>query len=171
MKAAATVKAAVDTNILFDLLAGDAAAAAAAAQLLTAAIGSGPTVICPVVYAELAAGFERQQELEDFLRDLGLQFEAFSTQALYRAAEAWRAYARRRSPGVQCPRCGQRSAVQCSSCQHPIVWRQHIIADFLVGGHAVVQADLLITRDPGYYRTYFPDLRLEVPTPARPPQG
>jgi predicted nucleic acid-binding protein len=162
------VRTALDTNVLLDVLGGDDAASSAATQTLSAAAVAGPLVICSVVHAELAASFEHQDEVEQFLGDLGVQLEAFSTDALWRGAQAWRAYARRRGWRIQCPSCGQQFALRCDACQRTVAWRQHIISDFLVGGHAVAQADRLMTRDLGYYRTYFPDLPLSSPGPSVP---
>ena len=39
-----------------------------------------------------------------------------------------------------------------------------VIADFLVGAHARSQADRLLTRDWGFYRSAFSGLRLVEPT-------
>ncbi|MBI4491573.1 MAG: type II toxin-antitoxin system VapC family toxin [Chloroflexi bacterium] len=157
------MRTAVDTSVLIDLLAGEEAASVAAGQVLSSALASGPLVICPVVYAELAAAFSQQEELLRFLQDFGVQLESFSAQALLQAAAAWKSYTRRRGQKVQCPRCGHSFEIQCPACQSRVAWRQHIISDFLVGGHAAAQAGLLITRDAGYYRRYFKELRLLVP--------
>ena len=162
------MKTAVDTNILFDLLAGDQEAAAAARQSLSDVLAAGPVVISPVVCAELAAGFASQDELGRFIHDLQLRVEDFSTDALFEAATAWKRYATRRGLQVQCPRCGHKATLRCPACQGPLAWRQHIIPDFVVGGHAFHQADRLLTRDIGYYRTYFPRLRLVTPSLGAP---
>jgi len=35
-----------------------------------------------------------------------------------------------------------------------------VLADFLVGSHALAIADQLMTFDQGFYKQYFPELRL-----------
>lgn len=119
--------------------------------------------MCPVVYAELAAGFANPKEIIKFLHDLQISIETFSNEALLEAAVAWRRYTASRGKQVQCPQCGSKAIIHCPTCRASLAWRQHIITDFLVGGHASQQADRLLTRDTGYYRTYFPALRLVSP--------
>lgn len=41
--------------------------------------------------------------------------------------------------------------------------KDRTVADFLIGGHALVRADRLLTRDQGFYRDYFKSLKLVVP--------
>jgi len=157
------MKTAVDSNVLFDLLSGDDGTATAASRALLAASSAGPVVVCPVVYAEVCAAFSGQQGLARFMADADVTLEGFSEDALRACGEAWIQYARRRAPRLRCPRCGVSMDLVCESCGMEVAWRQHVIGDFLIGGHAMLQADQLITRDRGYYRTYFPRLRLSVP--------
>jgi hypothetical protein len=41
--------------------------------------------------------------------------------------------------------------------------KDRIVAELLVGGHALIQADRLLTRERGFYRDYFKQLKLVVP--------
>jgi hypothetical protein len=150
---------AVDTNVLFDVLLDDPEHADLSRTALLSAVRDGPVVVCPVVYAELAAYFANTHDLDRFLGDAGVQMTAFEMQSLAQAGDAWKRY-RGRAKGHaedRCPHCG-----------HRIAARRRVISDFLIGGHALVQADRLLTRDRGYYRTYFPRLSILDPQAPKP---
>lgn len=38
--------------------------------------------------------------------------------------------------------------------------RERIISDFLIGAHAFIKAEHFLTRDRGFYRSYFPELEI-----------
>jgi predicted nucleic acid-binding protein len=154
---------AVDTNILLDILIPNAKYAKASKQLLDEALAQGALVICEVVYAELASQFPTKQELKRFLADTKIRLESSPPEALQRAGEAWKAYLKARGDQLRCPTCGTRQRITCSRCQETIAVRQHILSDFLVGAHALLLADRLLTRDWGYYKTYFKELQLLSP--------
>lgn len=42
--------------------------------------------------------------------------------------------------------------------------RERVIADFMIGAHALANADRLLTRDRGFYRKYFKQLRVLDPS-------
>lgn len=150
---------AVDTNALLALLYEDAHADASESALRHA-YQQGPIVVTPVVYAELAADghFETADELDQFLEDFSIGLVEPSRAALFRAGERFREYTRRRPDGLQCPACGSNRTVECEECGEPLGPRQHVAADFLIGGHATADADGLISFDTGFYGTYFPDV-------------
>ncbi len=150
---------AVDTNILLDVLIPDAPHGDESERALAEALRAGAVVISDPVYAELAVHFPEQEKLDRFLADTGLRLESSKADALYRAGRAWSKYIRRR-PALTCSQCGARPKLHCAECGASVQPRQHVVADFIIGAHAVVQADQLLTRDRGYYATYFPELTL-----------
>jgi hypothetical protein len=153
------VTTAVDTNVLLDVLTPNAPHGTESELALAQAVRMGALVISEPVYAELASRFASPADLDAFLDDTGIRLQASTTEALHLAGTAWLAYTRRRSSPV-CPRCGSRQRLACSECGSPLQPRQHMVADFMIGGHALALGDRLLTRDRGYYATYFPDLEL-----------
>lgn len=134
---------AVDTSVLLDLLLHDPAFGARSEEALRKASQDGALVICETVYAELAGLFPGQAALETFLKETGLQLKPSSPDILWKAGELWRRFCLHR------PRRGGMA--------------RRIIADFLIGAHAMRQADRLLTRDRGFYRRIFAGLRLVSP--------
>ena len=151
---------AVDTNVLLDLLLPDEPRGQEAERALANALLVGALIVSEPVYAELAVSFTGQPDLDGFLAATGIRVEPSRRESLHRAGVAWRQYARQRRAAVTCGQCGNEQEVHCARCGAAIRLRQHVLADFLIGAHAAVQADRLLTRDRRTYRTYFPELTL-----------
>jgi predicted nucleic acid-binding protein len=136
---------AVDAPVLIDLL-GDGAGADAAEACLRLALGSGPVVVCDVVASEIAAGLGHGAEVMDALEDMGLSYSPIEQRAAVRAGEMQRKYVQRlREAGQPAPATPRTTA------------------DFLVGAHALLQCNGLITRDPAFFRDWFKGLKVIVP--------
>jgi predicted nucleic acid-binding protein len=134
---------AVDTNILLDVFGADPKFASASAQALRECLREGALVASEVVWAETATVFGDAQRFRAAMNKLPAVFSPMTEAAATHAAQAWRRY---RSRGGK---------------------RDRIAADVLIGAHALVVADRLLTRDRGFYRQYFSGLRVVDPTTAR----
>ncbi|MBI5026355.1 MAG: type II toxin-antitoxin system VapC family toxin [Nitrospirae bacterium] len=139
---------AIDTNILLDILIPDESHFLSSKNLLDEYIEKGQLIICEIVYAELASQFIDEKEIRAFLSDTGIRLVHSNEKTLYIAGERWRDYAK------------NRRAVVCRKCRSPIQLRQRVVSDFIVGAHALVNANLLLSRDRGFYRAYFKDLKV-----------
>lgn len=134
---------ALDTNVLLDILIPDERFFERSLATIQAAADEGSLVICDPVYAELCGQFRSQLECDRFLQENRIGVERVSRQAMWTASLAWHRY--RRAGGK----------------------RDRILADFLIGGHALCQTSRLVTRDRGAYRKYFRDLPIMDPSSAR----
>ncbi len=130
---------AVDTNVLFDLLAGSPQDATNADAALHRAVQQGEAVLSTVTYAELAHRFSTQASLEQFLDFLGCKLTPIEPSAAYLAGRFFRDYLRRGGA------------------------RTRILPDFLVAAHAHLHADRLLTRDKRFFTTTFPKLKAVSP--------
>ena len=149
---------AIDTNILLDILIPDEKYVIRSKNLLEKFKEKGKLLICEIVYSELASQFPSSEDLELFLHDTGIQLQASNMASLSIAGKRWKEYAAKRSQALQCVVCGKKISINCPDCDNTISYRQHIISDFVIGANALTHADVLLSRDRGFYRTYFKDL-------------
>jgi hypothetical protein len=125
-------------------------------------LGKGQLVICEVVYSELSSQFPSERELRNFLLDTRIRLVPSSREALYLAGERWRKYVRKKERKIPCASCGEKISITCPKCHRIVGLRDRILSDFTIGAHAFVHAELLLTRDRGFYHTYFNELRIET---------
>ena len=131
---------ALDTNVLLDLFGADERYGEVSAAAVRTCSAEGRLIACEVVWAELGSVFPRREDAADALSRLEVDFSAVEQETALDAGETWREYRRRGGT------------------------RARLVADFLVGTHAARQADRLLTRDRGFYRSYFADLTILDPT-------
>lgn len=127
---------ALDSSVILDVLTANPQFVDTSEALLRRAVTQGKLVIGECVLAEIVPAFKDEKTLKEFLADWRIEFVPSSRES---AILAGRSFARYLSRGGRTGR---------------------IVADFLIGAHAMLHADRLLARDRGYLRDYFSKLTL-----------
>lgn len=125
---------AIDSNVLMDVVFQTEPFWSTSWDKIQAASLLGPLIICDAVYAEMVPLFHAQASLDDWLDQFGIGIEPTGREAAYLAGFRWGQYRAAGGP------------------------RTRVLPDFLIGAHALVRANRFLTRDTGYFSTYFPEL-------------
>jgi len=129
----------VDTNVIVDILSRDPTWFDWSAAILDRCATEGQLAINPIIYAELAVGFERIEDLE----------AALPEPDWVRLELPW-------SAGFLAGRCLGEYRRRGGSRLRPL-------PDFYIGAHAAVAGLTVVTRDATWFRAYFPKLELIEP--------
>jgi predicted nucleic acid-binding protein len=128
---------AVDSPVLIELLSNGERADAVEACLRQALV-SGRVVVCGTTLAEICASLRGGAEVLEALEEMGVLFSAIEAKSALRAGEMHRRHRQRAGDSRR-------------------------IDDFMVGAHALLQCDGLITWNDKFFRDYFKGLKLIVP--------
>jgi predicted nucleic acid-binding protein len=134
------LRTAIDTNVLSALWSGESLASVVS-EALNQAAADGGLVICGVVYAELLAHPKAKLHfVDDFLLNTGIGIDFDLGEPVWREASLrFAKYAARR----RAARGGG---------------AKRLLADFIVGAHALIRSDRLFTLDRSCYARDFHDL-------------
>lgn len=127
---------AVDTSVLIDIFTDDPVFGASSSERFRECLREGTVVVCDIVWAETRGVFPDAEAFQNAMSALGIRYLSTEPEAAALAGKTWKEY--RKAGGK----------------------KNRVVADFLIGSHALCQADRLLTRDRGYYRQYFKELKL-----------
>ena len=134
----------VDSNILIDVLGAAQPWRDWSRAKLVALLLEDDLAVNQVAFAEIAPRSGSLGQFQARLAEFEIGYEPFAEGAAFEAGRAFLAYRSRRKEARQ------------------------VLPDFFIGGHAQVLGASVLTRDPRFYRTYFPKVPLITPDRAQP---
>lgn len=127
----------VDTNVLLDVFLPDPEWGSKSKENLEIAFNQGALIVNEIIYSELSPQFPDKEMLDDALRQLSIRIVSLDLEVAYHAGKIWQQY---RKTGSK---------------------RNRVLADFLIGAHAAMRSEKLLTRDRGFYKKYFKELDIQ----------
>ncbi len=129
----------VDSNVLLDVLGGDARWTPWSSTALASLAEESVLVINPLIYAEVSIRFGSIEALDEVMPTTLYRRENIPYSAAYLAGKA---FVRYRERGGK---------------------RRSLLPDFVIGAHAAIAGYRVLTRDPKRFRSYFPALDVIAP--------
>jgi len=131
---------AIDSSVILDMLADSRAFADSSIAALCRGAQEGKLIVCECVCAEVYPAIADRARFREFLSEWQLEFVPSTEESAVLAGDMFAAFLKRSRE------------------------KKRVLADFLIGAHAIVHSDRLIARDRGFFRDYFKDLSLLDPS-------
>lgn len=129
----------VDSCVLLDLFTNDLNWAEWSENILERYSQTNTLYINSIVYTEISIGFNKIEEVEKAISELGIKVLEIPREALFLTGKTFLKY--RKNKGT----------------------KHSPLPDFFIGAHASVSKFNLISRDVNKYKTYFPQVKLIHP--------
>ncbi len=129
----------IDSCVLLDLFTNDPEWGNWSEEIVGRYSQTNTLFINSIVYTEISIGFNRIEEVEDAIGQVGAKVLEIPREALFLAGKTFLDYQRNKGT------------------------KNSTLPDFFIGAHAAVSSFDLITRDTARYKTYFPNIKLICP--------
>ncbi len=129
----------IDSCVLLDLFTDDPNWADWSENILEQYAQTNTLYVNSMVYTEISMGFQKIEELEEAIAELGIKVLEIPREALFLSGKVFLKYRKNKGTKVS------------------------PLPDFFIGAHAAVSKLDLISRDISKYKTYFPQVRLIYP--------